>query len=240
MTYAWLVGFVATALGIGLGGGIAWFLIGSQKSIAAIYALCGGLIFGLICFEIAPEAIFLGDWMVFTLGVLIGIMLFKLLHTAFHKNAVKAGCQRKEAFLHTGYLLAVGIALHNLPMGVILGTMSDSLISTSILHTLILHNIPEGIILFTPLYMVGLNVGRFLSIVVGVALPVAVGVFIGSVFEVDNPMYLSFFISLTIGTILVITVEEIFTESIKQSSLLFCLIIALMGSAFIGMYFTII
>jgi len=240
LTFAWLVGFVATALGIGIGGGIAWFFKGFRKSIAAIYALCGGLIVGLICFEIAPEAVRLGDGFVFILGLVTGVILFKLLHSTFHRNLVHSGAHQKETFLHTGYLLALGIALHNLPMGIILGTTSHSLIGTSILHTLVLHNIPEGIILFTPLFMVGLSVARFLSVLVGVSFPVAVGVFIGSVFEVDNPMVLAFFISLTIGTILMITVEEIFTESIKQSSVMFCLLIALMGSTLIGIYFNII
>lgn len=240
MAFAWLVGFLSTTLGISIGGGIAWFFKGLYKSIATIYALCGGLIIGLISFDIAPEAIRLGDWIIFILGFISGIILFELIHKAFHKNTSVTGDKEKDLYLHTGLLLILGISLHNLPMGVVLGATYHSLEIMSLLPTLILHNIPEGIILFAPLFMVGIGFFRFLLISIIVAVPVAVGAFFGSYFGMNNPRIISFFISLTIGTILMITVKEIFTESIKHSSLLYCLFIALMGSALIGIYFDII
>jgi ZIP family zinc transporter len=241
LTFAWLIGFVSTTLGISIGGGIAWFLKGFHKSIATIYALCGGLIIGLLSFEILPEAIHLGDWIIFTLGLASGIILFELIHIAFHKNKSITGNQEKDLYLHTGLLLTLGISLHNLPMGVVLGTTTHSLQGmSSLLSVLILHNIPEGIILFTPLFMVGIGFYRFLFVSIIVAVPVAVGALFGSFFGMENPLIIAFFISLTIGTILMITVKEVFTESIKRSSVLYCLIIALMGSALIGIYFNFI
>ena len=236
MAFAWLIGFCATTVGLGVGGGIAWFLRGFQRSLATIYALCGGLIAGLIGFEIAPEAIQLGDWIIFTLGVLSGVLLFELLHKAFHHKVN----QGKGLFLHTGLLLIVGISLHNLPMGFIFGSTSHSMIGASILPALILHNIPEGIILFTPLFLFGIGFYHVVWISIIVAFPVAVGAFFGSVIGMDNPLVVSFFISLAIGTILMITIREILAESTRHSSMLYCLLIALMGSALIGIYFELI
>jgi len=233
LAFSWLIGFLATTIGLGIGGGIAWFLRGFQRSLATIFALCGGLIVGLICFEIGPEAIQLGDWVIFFLGLLSGVILFELLHKVFH-NKVD---QETGLYLHTGLLLTIGISLHNLPVGVVFGTTYHSMIGTSILPTLILHNIPEGIILFTPLFMFGIGYYRVVWVSIIVALPVAVGAFFGSVFGMDKPLFVSFFISLAIGTILMVTVREIFAESIRHSSVLYCLLIALMGSALIGIYF---
>lgn len=237
MAFAWLIGFLSTILGTSIGGVIAWFLKGFHKSIATIYALCGGLIIGLISFEIVPDAIQLGDWTIFILGFVSGIILFELIHKAFHKNKTVTGDKEKDLYLHTGLLLILGISLHNLPMGVVLGATNYSSQSMSLLPTLILHNIPEGIILFTPLFMVGIGFYRFLLVLIIVAVPVAVGTLFGSYFGMDNPLIIAFFISLAIGTILMITVKEIFIESINHSSLLYCLIIALMGTALIGIYF---
>lgn len=240
MTLAWLFGFLSTALGLGIGGGVAWSLKGFQKSIATIYALCGGLIVGLISFEIGPESIQLGDWVIVSLGFLTGVLIFELLHKAFHRNIGITGNREKDVFLHTSILLTLGISLHNLPIGVILGATNHSSIGMSILPALILHNIPEGIILFTPLFMVGVGFCRLLMVSILVALPVAVGASIGSVFGMENPLHLAFSISLTIGIIIMITIREIFTESIKHSSIRYCFLIAFMGYALIGIYFQVI
>jgi len=240
MTSVWLIGFLATALGIGFGGGVAWSLKGFQKSIATIYAFCGGLIVGLIYFEIGPESIQLGDWVIVSLGFLAGVLLFELLHKTFHRNLVMTGNREKDLLLHTALLLTIGIGLHNLPVGVILGATNDTSIGMSILPALILHNIPEGIIMFTPLFLVGLGFFGLVIVSVLVALPVAVGASIGSVFGIENPLLLAFFISLTIGTMLMITIREIFAESIKLSSFSYCFFISLIGYALIGIYFQVI
>lgn len=240
MTSAWLIGFLSTALGIGVGGGVAWLLKGFQKSIATIYALCGGLIVGLIRFEIGPESIELGDWVIVSLGLLAGVLLFELLHMVFHRNITITGNREKDLLLHTTILLIVGIGLHNLPVGVILGATNNTSIGMSILPALILHNIPEGIILFTPLFLIGAGFFRLLIVSILVALPVAVGASIGSVLGIANPLLLAFSISLTIGTMIMITIREIFAESIKLSSFRSCFFIGLIGYALIGIYFQII
>lgn len=240
MTSAWLIGFLSTALGIGIGGGVAWSLKGFQKSIATIYAFCGGLIVGLINFEIGPESIQLGDWVIVSLGFLTGVLLFELLHKVFHRNVAITGNREKDLLLHTAILLTVGIGLHNLPVGVILGATNDTSIGMTILPALILHNIPEGIILFSPLFVVGLGFFRLLLVSIFVALPVAIGASIGSVFGIESPSLLAFSISLTIGTMIMITIREIFVESTKLSSARYCFFIALIGYALIGIYFQVI
>jgi len=238
LTLTWLIGLFSTTLGISIGGGIAWFLKEFHKSIATIYAVCGGLVVGLISFEIAPEAIYMGDWFIVGLGFLTGVILFELLHKALHKK--KYGKKENDLHLQTGLLLILGISLHNLPMGIVLETTHQSSVSMSILPALILHNIPEGIILFTPLFMVGISTYRFWLISIIVALPVAVGALCGGVIERDNTLLVAYIISLTIGIILMITVKEILIEAINQSSVLYCLLIALIGFTLIGIYFNLI
>lgn len=240
MTAAWLIGLLSTTFGIGIGGGIAWSLNGFQKSIATVYALCGGLIVGLVGFEILPEALQIGDWITVSLGFVAGILLFELLHQSFHQNTSLTGNREKDLFLHTSILLIIGISLHNLPMGVVLGATNHSSIGMSILPALILHNIPEGIILFTPLFMTGKNVFRLIIVSIVVALPVALGAFIGSTSGMENPSLMAFSISFTVGAILMIAIREVFMESIKHSSVLYCFMIALLGTALIGTYFHIL
>ena len=238
LTLTWLIGLCATTLGISIGGGIAWFLKEFHKSIATIYAVCGGVVVGLISFEIAPEAIHVGNWVIVGLGFIAGVILFELLHKALHKKSY--GNDENDLHLQTGLLLILGISIHNFPMGIVLETTHQSSVGMSILPALILHNIPEGIILFTPLFMVGISTYRFWLISIIAALPVAVGALCGGVIEMDNTLLVAFSISLTIGIILMITVKEILIEAIKHSSVLYSLLIALIGFILIGLYFYLI
>jgi ZIP family zinc transporter len=61
----------------------------------------------------------------------------------------------------TGLLLALGIAIHNLPEGIAVGAgyMHDARFGLFIAIAVLLHNIPEGIGTALPLYSSG--VGRF-------------------------------------------------------------------------------
>ncbi|MEM5613722.1 hypothetical protein AAHB43_03255 [Staphylococcus pseudintermedius] len=55
---------LASALGIGVGGGLAWIMEGFQSGHGFIYSLCAGLIIGLLFFEMIPESIELGGWVI--------------------------------------------------------------------------------------------------------------------------------------------------------------------------------
>lgn len=78
MYYLGFIGFVTTTIGLSIGGLIALFLNRFQQSIATTYALCAGMIIGLVYFEIVPESIKLGGWILFITGFLTGIFLFLL------------------------------------------------------------------------------------------------------------------------------------------------------------------
>lgn len=201
--------------------------------MGAIYAVCTGLILGLLSFEIIPEAIQYGNWNIFFGGFLAGVLLFKIIHLSFH---ILPGL-KKQPNMRTGLLLTVIISIHNIPMGVILGSSQYSEIRLSLLQTLTMHNIPEGMILFTPLFAAGLRFFLLFFFSFVVAAPIAIGAFIGEVMSVQNNLLWVFMISLTIGTIYMVTVKEILPESIKHSSIGFSMLTAVFSFCVIGAYF---
>ncbi|MEK5069654.1 ZIP family metal transporter [Sporosarcina sp. FSL K6-1508] len=236
MTHVWFIGFLSTFAGIGVGGVIACFITGFKRSIGTIYAICTGLILGLISFEIVPEALQLGNWIVLAIGFLAGVILFELIHMGFHKNSVITTGSRKLHNIRTGLFLALIISIHNLPMGVVLGTSEHSQFSIALLQALILHNIPEGMILFTPLFMAGIRFYLLFLLSIIVAVPVALGAFIGEMIGMHNNLLWAFLISLTVGTIYMVTIKEILTESIRQSSNIYSLLVALIAFCLMGAY----
>ncbi|MEK4425319.1 ZIP family metal transporter [Solibacillus sp. FSL K6-1523] len=236
MTHGWLIGFFSTFVGIGVGGVIASFFNGFKRSIGTIYAVCTGLILGLLSFEIVPEAIHLGNWVVFFLGFFVGVILFKLIHLGFHKNPIISTELRKQHHLRIGLFLALIIAIHNFPVGVVFGTSEHSQFSLVLLQALILHNIPEGMILFTPLFIAGIRYYLLFLLSITIAVPVALGAIIGEMIGQQNSLVWAFLISLTVGTIYMVTIKEILPESIKQSSNKYSFFVALIAFFLMGAY----
>lgn len=234
MNQVWLIGFAATFLGVAIGGVIVYLINGFKRSLGTIYALCAGLILGLISFSIVPEVLELGNWWVLASGFIAGIILFKLIHAGLALKLEK----RRE--METGLLLMFIISFHNLPIGVILGANEQSDLSQSLLQTLILHNIPEGMILFTFIFINGFRFLPFVLFSLIVAFPVAIGALIGEMTGVQNTYVWSFLISLTVGTIYMVTMKEILPESIKHSSNRYSVLIAVIAFVLIGGYLSLI
>lgn len=236
MTHAWFIGFLSTFVGIGTGGLIARFINGFKKSIGTIYGLCTGMILGLISIEIVPEALQLGNWLFFLFGFLAGILLFKLLHIGFHDKSGTSRGLDKHNNKRLGFFLALIISIHNLPMGIVLGAGDESELSIALLQALILHNVPEGMILFTPLFIAGFSTYMLFFISIIVAVPVGIGAFIGELIGMQNQLLWGFLISLTVGTIYMVAIKEILTESTRQSSNIYSLLTALIGFCLMGAY----
>ncbi|WP_397537792.1 ZIP family metal transporter [Rummeliibacillus pycnus] len=218
MYYVGAVGFMATAVGFGLGGVLAIFFKKLQRKISTINALCTGLILGLVCLEIAPESIHLGGKIVFIIGILLGILGFFKIHEISHKFTISTESLQKDRLIQTGLLLAISITIHNFPLGIAFGASQNVGISKPILQALILHNIPEGIAMFIPLFLAGLRFKMFLLITSIVSLPVALGSIVGSLIGMKYPLLWSFIISFALGIIVIVTIKEIFFEAVKHSS----------------------
>lgn len=223
----WFIGFAATFLGISLGGVLAYFVNGFKKSIGTIYAVCAGCLLGLISFEILPEALALGNLVILALGILAGILLFKVIESLLTTE------MNKYPGVRTGVLLMLVISVHNFPIGVILGS-SQSDLSLSLLQTLIVHNIPEGMILFTLLFSAGFSFPKLFVLSFLIAIPVAIGAYLGGMIGMQHNLLWAFLISVTVGTIYMVTMKEILSESIRRTSNSHSLFVAVIAFCLIG------
>ncbi|MFL0584962.1 ZIP family metal transporter [Solibacillus silvestris] len=232
----WLLGLLCTSLGIFIGGIIAWLFKGLQQRVDIIYGLCAGVIMGLVIFEILPEVIELGGWLSTFIGFTIGMITFKILHNSLHYNRGKKSTTKKKLYIRTGLLLIFSFSVHNLPMGITLGANQDSDFTITLLQTLLFHSIPEGIILFTPLILAGINIFVVFLISIFVSIPVSLGVFIGGLLGLVYQSINTILISITVGIIFMITVSEILYPALVKSSIFKVLFWILIGLGIIGFY----
>lgn len=236
----WFLGFLSNSLGILIGGCFAYLFKGLQHKINTIYALCAGLILGLICIEIFPEALDLGGWLISIVWLIIGMMSFEFLHNILNYNQSITRKSKKLMYFNTGVLLIFSISIHNFPMGIILGTSQDTDFTISVLQTLLFHSIPEGIILFTPLILSGINHVILLMVSLVVSIPITLGVIVGSFIGFEYRIVSASLISFTVGIMLMVTVTEIIYPSLKNSSILNIVLYTLIGIGVMGLYLKII
>lgn len=239
MSSIWVIGTIYTAVGFGVGGILASVVKGFPKHTDTVYCLCAGMILGLLSLEVAPEALEMGNWLTFFAGFSVGVFLFNLLHRFLHvlgRNAKSEG----RLPIYTGMMLLIAVSIHNLPIGLSLGAAQDASLTRSILQTIFLHNVPEGLIVFTPFIISRIRKLTLLVLSVLVSLPVGIGAYIGSKYGMDHPQFWSMFISLSIGMIYMVTVKEILTDSIQDSTSMRVFLQTLIGFGFIGLYFAFI
>lgn len=232
----WLLGFLWTSSGIFIGGMIAWLFKGLQQRIYIINGLCAGIILGLISFELFPEAIELGGWLSTLIGLTIGMILFKVLHSRLHVNLDNKSATTKQWHIRTGLLLIMSFTVHNIPMGITLGANQESNLTMALLQALLFHSIPEGIILFTPLILAGLNVSSVFFISLAVSIPVAFSVLIGEFGGLSYHSINTSLIGFTIGIIFMVTVSEILHPALNKYSIVKVLFWALIGLGIMGGY----
>ncbi|KGR87968.1 divalent cation transporter [Ureibacillus massiliensis 4400831 = CIP 108448 = CCUG 49529] len=231
-----LFGFLYSSLGFLIGGAIAWLFKEFKEKISIINAVCAGLIFGLISIEIFPKAIELGGWFITIVGVTIGMIIFELLHKVSQHNQMNRNISKERIYNRVGLLLILSFSIHNFPMGITLATSQEYDFTISLLQTILFHNIPEGIILYTPLIMMGINFLNGILISFFVSVPVALGFFIGSFVDLNHPFISTSLISFTVGIILMVTVSEILLPVMEKSTLHRILIYTLIGIGIMGIY----
>ncbi|WP_301108855.1 ZIP family metal transporter [Sporosarcina sp.] len=236
MAPVWLIGFLSTVAGVSVGGVIAVLINQFRKSIGTIYAVCVGLLLSLLSVEISPEAISLGNWIIFALGFIAGVFLFEAIHIVFYRNMVRSTESDRSHSLRMGIFLVLILSMHNLPMGMVLATSENFPFGSALLHALILHNIPEGMILFTPMLIAGVRLYKLFLLSLFIAAPVAIGAFIVAWIELESNWLSAFLLSVTVGSIYMVTMKEILPASIKHSSSTYSVIIAALAFGSLTMY----
>lgn len=135
-------------------------------------------------------------------------------HFAHHKSS------DKHLFI-AGLVMALVIALHNLPEGMVIGASfaKDAGIvvgGSGLLIAIVigLHNIPEGMAVSVPLVAGGTKKWKALIAAAASGVPTIIGALIGYLVGIISPLALSISLSLASGAMLYVVFGELLPESI--------------------------
>jgi ZIP family zinc transporter len=142
-------------LGTGLGGLVVVIRKPGKRSVAFLMGLASGVMITLSFLELVNEAWRLSGYVTTTIGFGAGALFMFLID--FLAPHIRFAEEEKDVFdarlLKTGFLIAVGISIHNIPEGLAVGAgfMHMPEFGLFIAIAIALHNIPEGIATALPL-----------------------------------------------------------------------------------------
>ena len=119
-----LIGLFFGTFGTTIGGLIGIkFNNASNKLLSFILSFASGLMMSIVCFDLIPEALKISDFSIAIIGVIFGIITMILCDVIVQNklNSIR-NTYSKNSLLKTGIAVAIGLALHNIPEGLAIGS----------------------------------------------------------------------------------------------------------------------
>ncbi len=217
-----LIGLFFGTFGTTIGGIIGVnFKNTSHKFLSFILALASGLMIAIVCFELIPEAMEISGILSVVFGVIIGViaMIFCdiFVEKKFEFSTISTNHNWKNNLLKTGIIVSIGLAIHNFPEGLAIGSGFDSSIKLglSLAIAICLHDIPEGISMAVPMKNGGMSKLRVIYYVVLSGITTGVGAFFGALVGGISESVIAICLSFAAGAMIYIVSGELLPESNK-------------------------
>ena len=143
-----LLGLFFGTFGTTLGGilGVS-FKSTSNKFLSFILSLASGLMLAVVCFDLIPESLEMTSISNTIIGVLFGVACMIICDILVQKKFSNIETKSSTSnLLKTGIIVSIGLALHNFPEGLAIGSGFEASIKLgySLAIAICLHDIPEG------------------------------------------------------------------------------------------------
>ena len=200
-------------------GGIIGVIIkkNSNKFLSFILAFASGLMMSIICFDLIPEALGISSIINVIIGIIIGIIVMIFFDIIVQKkfNTNKRFEKNENTLLKTGIIVSIGLAIHNFPEGLAIGSGFEASmkLGLSLALAICLHDIPEGISMAVPMKNGGMKISKVIFYVVLSGITTGIGAFFGAIVGSISQEVISICLSFAAGAMLYIVSGELIPES---------------------------
>ena len=210
------LGLFFGTFGTTIGGIIGiFFNKNSNKLLSIVLSFAAGLMTSVVCFELIPEALNTSDFISVIYGIIYGIITMIICDIVVQKKINKKTSNKTNSLLKTGIIVSVGLALHNIPEGLAIGSGFESSIKLgySLAIAIAIHDVPEGISMALPMKAGGMKAGKVLTYVIFSGVTTAIGAFFGSVIGTISKEIIAICLAFAAGAMLYIVSGELIPES---------------------------
>lgn len=191
----------------------------SNKFLSFILSFASGLMMAVICFDLIPEALGISNIYSVVLGVLIGILSMIFCDVIVQKkfSIKEKEYSSKNDLLRTGIIVSIGLAIHNFPEGLAIGSGFEASLrlGLGLAIAICLHDIPEGISMAVPMKNGGMKKSKVIFYVVLSGITTGIGAFFGAIIGSISKTVIAVCLSFAAGAMLYIVSGELIPESNK-------------------------
>lgn len=215
-----LIGLFFGTFGTTIGGIIGvTFKKTSNKFLSFILSFASGLMLAIICFDLIPEAMEISNIFSVLCGIILGIIAMIFCDILVQKkfNTSSKRTMDANSLLKTGIIVSIGLALHNFPEGLAIGSGFGASLSLgySLAIAICLHDIPEGISMAVPMKNGGMKKAKVIFYVLMSGITTGIGAFFGALVGGISQGVIAMCLSFAAGAMLYIVSGELIPESNK-------------------------
>lgn len=200
-------------------GGILGIVVkkNSNKFLSFILSFASGLMMAVICFDLIPEALGISSIYGVIFGVLIGIISMIFCDVVVQKKFNTKQYNSKNDLLKTGIIVSIGLAIHNFPEGLAIGSGFEASLrlGLGLAIAICLHDIPEGISMAVPMKNGGMKKSKVIFYVILSGITTGIGAFFGAIVGSISEDVIAICLSFAAGAMLYIVSGELIPESNK-------------------------
>ena len=214
-----LLGLFFGTIGTTLGGLIGIFSKrNSNKFLSFVLAFASGLMLAVICFDLIPHSMEISSIYTTIIGIIFGIIIMIFCDNIVQKKFnTKSVSNRNASLLKTGIVVSIGLALHNIPEGLAIGSGFDAstTLGFSLAIAICLHDIPEGISMAVPMKNGGMKPWKVMIYVILSGIATGIGALIGAIIGNISEQVIAICLAFAAGAMLYIVSGELIPESNK-------------------------
>ena len=213
-----------------LGAVIIWFFgLPGVKTLSGLLGFAGGIMIAISLFDLLPEALEMGSMILVVAGFLLGAGMMYLLDKIIphahmsapdkleveNVNNLDDANYFSNKILRTGYLIFLGIAIHNLPEGLAIGAGLEASpeLGLYIAVAIGLHNIPEGMAVAGPLRAGGLTFKKIFLLTLLAGLMTPLGAAIGLIMFSVSSLFVAGGLAFAAGAMIYIVNDELIPQA---------------------------
>ena len=191
----------------------------SNKFLSFILSFAAGLMMSVICFDLIPEALEISNITQTIIGIILGIIAMIFCDIIVDKkfNTRKIDTNIASNLLKTGIIVSIGLAIHNIPEGLAIGSgfEASTKLGLSLALAICFHDVPEGISMALPMITGGMKVYKVMLYVILSGIATGIGALIGGIIGRISEQIISLCLSFAAGAMLYIVSGELVPESNK-------------------------